>query len=255
MKRVFTAVLTLVVIICMSWVCAAQDAAFMGLSATGDWHIFSKNMENKELLDAVDMSAREINEILENTRSESMFVNAKTNAVICVKVDENDKSKELWNISETEDSYLLQNLNSILHNGFSMHDLDYKAENVRISTVNPDFKQIIIPGSTDSGDGVHGMIVSGTFLNGKTIAFVMETRGETPTEEEIAELEEVTKGVEITNIRQKGEEEDKEASKPINYTRYLIGGAIVVIVAVFAFAANKKSKRDDEEEGEEEDEE
>lgn len=243
--------MVLIMTIGLCGVCAyAEDDAFMGLSATGDWYIFSKNMEDKELLDAVGLSAREVNEILESKRSESMFVNAKTNAAIYVKVNENDKSKELWNISETDDSYLIQNLNSILHNGFLMHDLEYEEGNVRISTVNPDFKQIIIPGSKDGENGVRGMIVSGTFVNGKAIAFVMETEGEVPTEEEIAELEEVTKGVEITKFRQKGENDQEKSAKPINYTRYFIGGAIVVVVLVLGALAMKKMKTEDEEENE-----
>ena len=107
MKRIFAVLLALVVLISTYCVSAATDEAFMGLSATGDWYIFSKNMENKELLNAVDMSAREINQILENTRSESMFVNAKTKAVIYVKVDDNNKSRELWNISKTDNSHLI----------------------------------------------------------------------------------------------------------------------------------------------------
>ena len=246
MKRLFAALLAIVMIIGSSCMCLAADEAFMGLSATGDWYIFSKNMENKELLDAVDKSAREINEMLENTRSESMFVNAKTNAVIYVKVDENDKSRELWNISKTDDSYLFQNLNSIMHNGFLMHDLDYKTEDVRISTVNPDFKQIIIPGSAGYEDSAHGMIVSGTFVNGKAISFVMETAGNMPTEEEIEALEEVTKGVEITKFRDKGVEKSEEVKGGKNSSRLLIGGIIALVVVALGLLAMRKMRTGDE---------
>ncbi len=255
MKRLFAVLLALVIIIGTSCVATAADEAFMGLSATGDWHIFSKNMEDEALLDAVGMSAREVNKVLENTSSESIIVNAKTNAVIYVKLYENDKSKELWNISQTDDAYLLQNLNDILHNGFLVHELDYRSEDVKVSTANPDFKQIIVPGSTSYEEEPHGMLISGTFVNGKAIVFVTETQGGAPTQEEISALEEVTGGIEITKIRQKGEADDKEESKPINYTRYLAGGAIVVIVAVLAVAAVKKVKTDDEEENEEQGEE
>ena len=248
MKRLFAALLALVIIIGTSCVATAADEAFMGLSATGDWHIFSRNMEDEALLDAVGMSAREINKVLENTSSESIIVNAKTNAVIYVKLYENDKSKALWNISQTDDAYLLQNLNDILHNGFLVHELDYKTEDVKISTANPDFKQIIVPGSTNVSDSVHGMVISGTFVNGKAVAFVMETKGDAPTEEEISALEEVTGGIEITKIRDKSEKSSEEESQnKESISQYVIGGLIALVVVVLCAVAMTKMKNNDEE--------
>lgn len=252
MKRLFAALLALVIIIGTSCVATAADEAFMGLSAMGDWHIFSKNMEDEALLDAVGMSAREVNKVLENTSSESIIVNAKTNAVIYVKLYENDKSKELWNISQTDDAYLLQNLNDILHNGFLVHELDYRSEDVKISTANPDFKQIIVPGSTSYEEEPHGMLISGTFVNGKAIVFVTETQGEAPTREEISALEEVTGGIEITKIRDKsetGSEEENQNKKSIS--QYVIGGLSALVVVVLCVIAMTKMKNNDEVENEE----
>lgn len=242
--------MVLIMTIGLCGICASAKDESIGIAATGNWHIFSKNMEDKELLDAVGMSARDINKILENTNSESVIVNSETGASIYVKIYENDKSKELWNISETDDSYLVQNIDDLLHKAFLIHELEYDKANVKVSSDNPYIKQIVIPGSTHYEGANHGMIVSATVVNGKAIVFVTETKGETPTQEEIAELEEVTKGVEVTKIRKKGEDEEEKPSKPTNYTRYFIGGAIVVVVLVFGVLAMKKMKTEDEEESE-----
>ena len=251
MKRLFAVLLTLFMMIGLCTVCTAADDENIGIVATGNWHIFSKNMDSKELLDAVGMSAREINKILENTSSESIIVNSETNACIYVKIYENDKSRELWNISESDDSYLVTNLDDILHKAFLIHELDYNAQNVKVSTENPYVKQVIIPGSTHYENATHGMIVSATVVNGKAVAFVMETEGEAPTQEEITALEEVTRGIEITKIRAKDEAKTEEPQSNTNIWRYVTGGGTALAVVALGLLAMRKMKTDDEEENEE----
>lgn len=251
MKRIVAALIVLIMMIGLCGVCAAAEDESIGIAVTGNWYIFSKNMEDKKLLDAVGMSAREINKILENTSSKSIIVNSQTGACIYVKIDENDKSRELWNISETDDSYLVANLDDILHKAFSIHELDYDAQNVKVSMDNPYVKQLIIPGSTHYENAAHGMVVSATIVNGKAVAFVMETAGETPTQEEIAALEEVTRGIEITKIRNKGEVEAEEPKEKSDITRYVIGGIVAVVAVGLCVLAMKKMKNNDEEENEE----
>ncbi len=251
MKKIYAIILTLALIIASKTVCVAgTNSSYMALSATGDWKIFTKNMEDKALLDAVGLSARQINESLENTGSQSLIINLKTNAKIYVQQKNSNLSHQLWNIEQTDDQYIRDNIASIVSDGFLISDLDYKKENVRINSFQY-MKFITIPGSVHSS-GTRGVVYGGTFVNGDAIVFVMNAEGEYPTEEEIASVEKIAADVSFTNIKEKTDmpaDSDNQTSNGI--MGYVLGGAGALLIGMFCIYIITNISRKDTDETEE----
>jgi len=247
MKKTIALITALFMIFSMAVCQASEDYdSYMKISVTGNWHILNRDTQNDELLDAIGMSADDVNEILENTGSQSIIINSQTGAEVYVKVSQNDKTFDLWNLSETDDAYITENMNTILYDGFSMSGLDYKSENTKITTDNPYMKQLVVWGSTFYEDKAHGVVVSGTVVNGKALVFMMLTETHQPTEEEIAAVQEVTQGVEFTKIKDKADAHKEDKSEPSGSVfQYILGGFGALVLVIFCIFMIEKMKNKD----------
>lgn len=234
MKRIVSVVLVLFIIALAGVGVCAQTVpdSYMELSVTGDWHIFSKDMTDEALLDAVDMSASDINKILEDSGSESLIINSATGAQVFVKVHKNELSRQLWNIQETDNAYIMENVGTILADGFNVTELDYIPENVAIKD-SAYLKQVSVYGSTFYSGTGHGIVVSGTFVNGYAVVFMMESADVSPTEEEVLQVNELMSGVSFTVIKDKDISVPDEAESESDVFTYILGGFGALVVIIF----------------------
>ena len=252
MKKILktTVVMIFILSLCVN-VCAENSlASYMELSTTGEWSIFSKNMEDDALLDAVGKTRDEVNKILEETGSESLIINQKTGAHIHVNIKKNDLSYELWNISDKDDDFLKENLRNIVYDGFSMGSFNYNDENITIDEY-PFMKFITVPGNAYYDEGVYGVICGGTFVNGNAIVFMMITETTEPTEEEIKDIKEIAKGVSFTVIKDKTDKiTDNNVGEEKDVFNYILGGfgALVLIIFCAYMIIRMKNTTDETEE-------
>lgn len=261
MKR-FTAILiSLILILSTSFVCVAQNSpkSYMEISVTEPWCILSKDMEDTEILKAVSKSAEDINEILESTNSESVIINQETGAQIYLKVRKNDVSYDLWNISGIDDVYLMENLDMIFSDGFSVADFNYKPEDVKIIDYAY-MKFIMASGSTyQKNVGAHGIVCGGTFVNGNAIVFTMVTKELAATEDEIKAVENIASGVSFTVIKDKTDKKIQDGnSARTDVFNYILSGffaMVVIIFCVYMIARMKNNEQNEEAEEKKEDEE
>ena len=211
--------------------------AYMGFSVPDGWFIFSKNMEDQTLLDAVDLTVDEVNESLVKSDCEYFITNPEKRSEIYVKVRNNALSDEFYNILETEDNILLEEMDRILADGFSVDQFDYLSGDVVITPYSQ-MKFVTIPGTAQIDGKRYGMIFGFTFVNGKGIAFMMQVDTDTPVESDIATMQDIASSVSFTVINEKGEtsepaqEEAPEEEAAPNSFQYIIGG-----FAALAFAA------------------
>lgn len=255
MKTKVTIFIVLIMIIqCVSCFAAAEPDSYMEFSATGDWSIFTKDMEDKELLASVGKSKEEINEILESAGSESMIINRKTLAKIHLKVEKNESSQELWNIQSADDAYIKENLKTIVYDAFSMGAFDYQDEDVTI-TDYAYMKFLTVNGTVFAEEKAYGVLVGGTVVNGSAMVFTMVTENREPTEEEIKAIDEIAKSISFTVIKDKKEmslPEEEQAEKDV--FSYILGGfgaLVLVIFCVYIITRIKTAGKEDEEETEE----
>lgn len=250
MKTKATVLIILIMIVFGSFTGFAQEIpdSYMEFSATGEWNIFTKNMEDKELLSSVGKSAEEINEILNKTGSESLIVNKTTGAQIYLKIVKNDLSYELWNIQNTDNGYIKENLKSIVYDAFSLKSFNYQDEDVKINDYAY-MKFLTIPGTAFAEEKGHGVIAGGTVVNGNAVVFTMVTNDITATDEEIHSVEEIAKSVSFTIIKDK---EDSVLSNGNDGTDdvfdYVLGGFGALVLIIFCVYAITKIKVSDKEE-------
>jgi len=249
-----TLTIILLIIMIFSGVSAyAQNApeAYMEISVTDEWGIFTKNMQDEKLLLSADKSADEINELLESTGSESVIINKNTGAQIYVKVEKNDLSYELWNISEKDNEYIKENLKRIVYDGFLMSSFNYQDEDVKIDDYAY-MKFITIPGSAYVDTDAHGLLAGGTIVNGNSIVFTMVTNGIKPTEEEINAVCDIAKGVSFTVIKEKTDEapvnEEQTEKDAFNYILGGFGALVLIIFCVYMIIRMKSREEDETEE-------
>lgn len=252
MKKILIALATLSLIFLVCATSFAQEVpqSYMELSVTSPWSIFTKNMEDTELLAAVGKNAEEINEILERTGSGSIIINRKTGAQINVSVKKNDLSQELWNIVEIDNDYITKNLKSIVYEGFLMESLNYKDEDSLIKDYAY-MKFITVPGSIYNNGVVNGVVCGGTFVNGNAIVFTMITEEQKPTEEEVKALNDIASGVSFTVIKEKetmlATQENVEKNDVFNYILGGFGALVVVIFCVYMIIRMKNKDEEKEE--------
>lgn len=248
MKKFFTILLALCLILSMPLVSSAQSVpeTYMELSATGDFSIFTKNMENEELLASVGKTAEEINKILENTGSESIIINRKTGAQIYFKVLKNELSYEFWNIADKENDEIIKNIKSILYDGFSMEGFNYQDENIEIYDYAY-MKFITVWGSTYHDGGVKGVVCGGSFVNGNALVFTMLTENAEPTEEEMQGLKDLASNVSFTVIKDKdGSQSMAVKSGEEDIFNYFLGGFGALVLIIFCGYMIAKMKIKDE---------
>ena len=227
--------------------------AYMGFSVSDDWFIFSKNMKNDALLEAVDMTVGEVNEALVSSDCEYFITNPTKKAEIYVKVKKNAVADEFFNISKTEDEILLTELGRILKDGFSVDRFTYLPENVRITNF-AQMKFVTIPGTVEYDGNAVGMVFGFTFVNGNGIAFMMRVNTTEPTEEDIQTVLDIANTVSFTVIKEKGEDAPKkpdaegvEADTSKKPLPYIAGGFLALLLAAACLYLIPRIKRQDTE--------
>ncbi len=247
MKKIISAIMAFAMMISLTSMTYAQNMpdSYMELSVTGDWHIFSKDMDNPELLEAVGMSSGQINEILSDSGSESVIINSKTGEQVFVRVLKNDLSYGLWNIQDTDNGYLLENSGTIISEGFGVSELDYAQENVSIDDCAY-MKQMTVFGSTFYNGKGHGIVVSGTFVNGYAIVFTAKTAEMAPTEEEVVKVKELLSCVSFTVIKDKTGEKNDSTEKTTDVFNYILGGFGALVVIIFCAYMIERLRHKDE---------
>lgn len=260
MKRSIVAFLMALILIlgtagvCFSVPVQNSSEVYMGLTVSSDWRVLSKNMTDTALLEALDLTADEVNEMLVNGECERIIINAETKAIVNVKIEENALSHELYNITETEDEVLTENLDRILTDGFSVDGLEYNIEDVTFKKY-PQMKFITVPGKVSNDGRKRGMIFGTTFINGKGIAFLMPLDTAAIPQESLDAFSEVVGSVSFTAIKEKdeaavaGEEKQAEAPKQgtISYILGGFGGLILVAICLYLFDRMRKSPKEDAE--------
>lgn len=247
-------VLTILIMVLLSnAVCFAQNVpeSYMEISASSEWGIFTKNMDDKELLSSVGKTKEEVNELLTSTGSESLIINKKTGAQIYLKIEKNDSSYDLWNIFDSKNDVIMSNLKQIVYDAFAMKDFDYQDEDVLIN----DYayaKFIMIPGTAYVSEKAHGVIAGGTVVNGNSIVFTMVTKDTNPTDEEISALSEIAQSVSFTVIKEKKDIKNHDEIKGENDVfHYILGGfgaLVLIIFCVYIITRMKTTDKEDEKE-------
>ena len=227
--------------------------AYMGFSVSDDWFVFSKNMKNDALLEAVDMTVGEVNEVLVNSDCEYFITNPTKKTEMYVKVKKNPVADEFFNISKTEDEILLAELGRILKDGFSVDQFTYLPEEVRITNF-AQMKFVTIPGTVEYDGNAVGMVFGFTFVNGNGIAFMMRVNSAAPTEEDIQTVLEIANTVSFTVMKEKGEEapvapdaENQDADAPKKPIPYIAGGFLALLLAAACLYLIPRIKHQDTE--------
>ena len=235
MKMKKIALVTLILLLSLNSLCFATESpqAYMEITTTDGWHIYTKNMQDEALLSAVEKSTEEINDILEKTGSESVIINEETGAQVYVKVKKNEKTQDLWNISDTDNSYIKENIKTIVYDAFLMGAFNYQDEDVTIDDYAY-LKLVTVPGSAYYDEDVHGVVCGGTVVNGSAIVFTMITENNFPTEEEIKAVKELAKGVSFTVIKEKENTvaTDKKQEES-DVFHYILGGFGALVLVIF----------------------
>ncbi len=238
MKKIISLLVLITTIFSLSITAYAEKKpeAFMGFSVTEDWLVFSKDMTDESLLDSLYITQKEVNKILDDADCEYFLSNTKKNQRVYLKIENNELSNELYNISETEDGFLKDNTGRILSDGFSVDGFEYSKDDITFSQ-NSQMKLMTIKGKMSSGEQ---MLIGVTFVNGSGIAFMMHT--DTITEETLEDFNEIASSVSFTVIREKGGE-DEGTGTTQTALKYIAGGlGALVIAAVLIYLADRKKK-------------
>ena len=229
------------------------DEVYMGLTVSSDWRVLSKNMTDTKLLEALDLTADEVNEMLVNGECERIIINAETKAIINVKIEENKLTEELYNITETEDEVLLESLDRILTEGFSVDGFEYNVEDVAIEKISQ-VKFITVPGKVVNDGRKRGMIFGVTILNGKGVGFLMPLDTAAIRQEHTDAFSEVVSSATFTAIKDKGETKIEDAGKKEETPKkrgavsYIFGGLcglILVAICLYLFDHFRKSQKEE----------
>ena len=251
MKKVLTLIITMLILV-MSSFCVFAEDAYMGFSVSEGWLVFSRDMKDEELLKSINMSASEVNEILQNSGSEYLLINPSKNRDIYVKVNSNDYSYEYFNLKESTDEHIMQNLRSLVYDAFSLKGFNYNDVGVVI-TDYPQMKFVTIPGNTFYDDGKKGILFGGTIVNGKTIGFTMYLDSDEVTDEDVALMQEVASTVTFTIIKDKSEVSPEKITEEKSQTalEFMVGGFGAIVVIILCVYVIERMRNKDEEETEE----
>lgn len=224
--------------------------AYMGFSVSDEWYVLSKDMEDDALLDALGLTAGEVNEALVRSDCEYFIINPAAGREVYVKVKQNDLSWEFYNILETDDQQIKDSLDRILEEGFSVDGFSYNDGDVTL-TAYPQMKFITVPGTVQYDGKNHGMVFGATFVNGKGIAFIMYLDKETAEEADLNAFNEIVGSVSFTVIKEKGasQPQETENEKPESGLSFIaggLGGLALVALCLFLIDRIKKSERGEE---------
>ena len=252
MKRTVSLLFLIIMIIFTQTTVLAYDTpeAYMGFSVTDDWYVFSKDMSDEEVLDALNLTKEEVNEILENSDCKYIIKNKNTESEIYVKTERNELSYEYYNISKTDNAHILENLSNLLSDAFLMEGLNYNPDEVEI-TDYAQMKFITVLGSTFYDNKEHAIVFGGTIVNGTAIGFTMFLDKKTAEAEDIALLREIASTVSFTVIKDKADDSlkaEKQENIPETFD-FIAGGfgAIVIIVFCIYMIEKLRHKENDDE--------
>ncbi len=248
MKRLAGVILAVIMMLGVGGATFAEDA-YMGFSVSEEWYVFSRDMNDTELLKSLDLTPAQVNETLDNSGCSYLLSNPTKDCEIYVKVNENDLSYDLYNLAEQTNEYLIDNLRSILYDGFSMKGLNYNEAGVTISDY-PQMKFVTVPGSTFYDDRKHGIVFGGTVVNGSAIGFTMYLENEDVRDEDIATMQEVAKTVSFTVIKDKAEDSPQTVvqEESQNALEFMVGGFGALVVIVFCVYMIERLRHKDKEE-------
>lgn len=249
MKKVLTLVMTMLILI--TSVSVFAEDAYMGFSVSEEWFVFSRDMKDESLLQSIDMSASRVNEILENSGSDYLLINPSKNRDIYVKVESTDLSYEYFNLKESTDEHLMQNLRELVYDAFLLKGFNYNDAGVVI-TDYPQMKFVTVPGNTFYDDGKKGILFGGTIVNGKAIGFTMYLDSDEVTDEDVTLMQEVASTVTFTVIKDKSEVSPQKVTEEKSQSafEFMVGGfgAIVVIIICVYVIERMRHKDEDEQE-------
>lgn len=241
MKKILAIFALVVMIFSMCQAAFAQSTpeAFMGFSVTEDWLVFSKDMTDEKLLETLDLTQKEVNKILDDADCEYFLSNTEKNQRVYLKIENNDLSKALYNISGTDDTFLKENAEKILNDCFSVDSFIYNQDDITF-TSNSQMKLMTIKGTMEKEE----MLIGITFVNGSGIAFMMHT--DEITEETLKDFNEIANSVSFTVIREKDGEDEGTGTSQTAF-KYIAGGlGVLFFGAVLIFLADRKKKTEKE---------
>lgn len=257
MKKLFTAFVLTAAMLCFALGTAFSydvPEAYMGFSVSDQWYVFSKNMTDDALLNAVGLTADEVNEALIKSDCEYFITNPTEDSEIYVKVKKNDLSYEFYNILETDDQTIKNDLDRILKDGFSVDGFEYNPESVSIVPYSQ-MKFITVPGTVQFDGQKHGMVFGATFVNGNGISFLLYLNKEAAAEQDLKVMSDLAGSLSFTVIKEKGNDEmlntDGEQETPESALSYIAGGlgglALVALCLYFIDRIKKTERREDHE--------
>ncbi len=250
MKRILSVFLTLLITVsCLMSVYAIDT--FMEFSVSDDWFVFSKNMDDAELLDKVGITQDEVNETLTNSDCEYFLTNPQKKQQVYVKVQKNEYTYELYNILEVDDKYLCDNLDKILKEVFSVNNFTYEEA---LFNHGDQMKMITVPGTVVTNGEEKGLISGVTFINGNGIGFIMKTDGAIPTDDDKKAFEELVSSVSFTNIKKKDDTtqfKDIEEEKSQDALQYITGGLGAILLVGLCYYLIERIRKTEKSDGDE----
>ena len=248
MKKLLTLIITMLILV-MGVSVFAEDA-YMGFSVSEGWYVFSRDMKDQNLLQSIDMSAAKVNEILENSGSEYLLINPSKNRDIYVKVESNDLSYDYFNLKESTDEHLMENLRELVYDAFLLKGFNYNDAGVVI-TDYPQMKFVTIPGHTFYDDGKKGILFGGTVVNGKAIGFTMYLDSDEVEDGDVALMQEVASTVTFTVIKDKTEVSPEKVTEEKSQTalEFMVGGfGAIVVIIICIYVIERMRNKDEAEE-------
>ncbi len=252
MKRLFTIFVLTAAMLCVAGSTAISydvPEAYMGFSVSDQWYVFSKNMTDETLLNTVGLTADEVNQSLLKSDCEYFITNPAENSEIYVKIKKNELSYEFYNILETDDQVMKDNIGRILTDGFSVDGFEYDPANVTVTPYSQ-MKFITVPGTVQYSGQKHGMVFGATFVNGNGIGFMLYLDKETVGEADLKTMSDLAGSLSFTVIKEKGNDEilnaDGEQETPESAVSYIaggLGGLALVALCLYFIDRIKKTER------------
>ena len=224
-----------------------EPEAYMGFSVPDEWYVFSKNMTDRTLLDAVGLDADEVNRSLVKSDCEYFILNPENNSEIYVKIKKNQITQELYNLSNVDDENIQTNLDNILKNVFSVDGFAYGSADVHITSYTQ-MKFVIIPGTVMYDGKSHGLVLGFTFINGRGIGFILYLDKDAAEKEDLQTMEALASSLTFTVIRDKttdvyqDEQEEKVRNSALAYIAGGLGGIALIALCLYFIHGIRKSE-------------
>lgn len=249
MNKKLMVVVTTLIFLCsniFSVLAYEEPDAYMGFSVPEQWYVFSKNMTDVALLDAVGLSADDVNRALVKSDCEHLILNPEDNSEIYVKIKKSEIAHELYNLSNVDDEIIQNKLDDILKDGFSVDGFSYEPIDVKIVPY-AQMKFVIVPGTVMYNGTSHGLIFGFTITNGSGIGFILYLDKNVAEEDDLNVLTELASSLTFTVIRDKttdvywDETDDSTSNGALTYITGGFGGIALIALCLYFFHGIKKS--------------